>query len=217
MVNKIYLKAVAFGLVFSLAAFFVINQLDALTIGALENKIIDAGLEADESKLFFQILSETEDKATACSLIKQKINQQFGKNAALVGEIDAANKSVFLTDILLLKKRYSLANAELYYLFKQANGFCGDDNQLVLFFYRDQKPLCADCLVFGKMLDQLREKCPNVKVFSFPVDLGFGIVELFKSIYGFETAPAAVVNEKTVFEGLVSEEKILQNVECGSG
>ncbi len=212
--NKIYLKAVVFSLVFSLAGFFIINLIDSQTILRLEDRVNESALEAQESKLFFLLLNDAQNKEVACSLIKQKIDLQFGRNAAFLSAIDEANKSIFLKDFSLVKKNYFLANAELYFLFKQANEVCNEENELILFFYKDQKPLCADCLVQGKILDEIRASCPNVKSFAFPVDLEIGVVDLFKSLHSFDGVPSIVINEQIVFEGLASKEKIMAEISC---
>ena len=214
MVNKIYLKAVAFSIVFALAVFFVINQFDSASIGRLESKISDSQQSVEESNIFFQILAESSDKGKVCTIIQQKIDSQSGKNAALLDAIDEAEKSIFIVDFTQLKKSYFLSNAQLYFLIKKSNDVCNEDNQTILYFYRDGKPLCSDCIVQGKILDDIRAKCGNVKSFAFPIDLDLGFVDLFKTLYGFEGAPSLVVNEKKVFSTLTSEEEILKNIEC---
>ena len=83
-----------------------------------------------------------------------------------------------------------------------------------MYFYRDAKPLCSDCIVQGEIIDGIREKCRNVKSFAFPLDLNLGFVELFKTLYGFDEAPSLVINEKTVFEGLTAEQEIMENIQC---
>jgi hypothetical protein len=147
-------------------------------------------------------------------LIQQKIGSQSGKNAAILEAIDQAEKSIFLVDFTQLKKSYFLSNAQLYFLIKKSNEVCNEDNQTILYFYRDGKPLCSDCIVQGKIIDGIRAKCGNVKSFAFPTDLGLGFVDLFKTLHGFDEVPSLVINEKTVFSGLTSEEEIMKNIEC---
>src|SRR3989344_4361661 len=216
MVNKIYLKAVAFSIVFALAVFFIINQLDAASIGRLESKITDSQLSVQESNLFFEILSEASDKEKVCEIIQQKIDSQSMKNAGLIDAIDQAEKSVFIVDFTGLKKSYFLSNAELFFLIKKSNEVCNENNQTILYFYRDAKPLCSDCIVHGKILDEIRAKCGNVKTFAFPIDLDLGFVELFKTLYGIDTVPSMVINEQNVFNGLASEQEIMPKIQCGT-
>ena len=214
MVNKIYLKAVAFSIIFALAVFFVINQLDSAAIGKLESKITESQLSVQESAMFFQILSENPNKEKFCPIIRQKIDSQSGRNASLIQAIEEAEKSIFIVDFTNLKKSYFLSNAELYFLIKKSNEACNEKNQTILYFYRDAKPLCSDCIVQGEIIDGIREKCRNVKSFAFPIDLNLGFVELFKTLYGFDEAPSLVINEKTVFEGLTAEQEIMENIQC---
>jgi len=214
LVNKIYLKAVAFSIIFALAVFFVINQLDSAAIGNLENKITESQLSVQESALFFQILSDNPDREKFCPIIQQKIDSQSGKNASLIEAIDEAEKSIFIADFTHLKKSYFLSNAELYFLIKKSNDVCGENNQTILYFYRDAKPLCSDCIVQGKIIDEIRAKCNNVKSFAFPIDLNLGFVDLFKTLYGFDEAPSFVVNETTVFEGLTNGQEIMGSIHC---
>jgi len=216
LVNKIYLKAVAFSIVFALAVFFIINQLDAASIGRLESKITDSQLSVQESNLFFEILSEASDKEKVCEIIQQKIDSQSMKNAGLIDAIDQAEKSIFIVDFTGLKKSYFLSNAELFFLIKKSNEVCNENNQTILYFYRDAKPLCSDCIVQGKILDEIRAKCGNVKTFAFPIDLDLGFVELFKTLYGIDTVPSMVINEKNVFNGLASEQEIMPKIQCGT-
>ena len=216
MVNKIYLKAVAFSIIFALAVFFVINQLDSAAIGKLESKITESQLSVQESALFFQILSENPDRGKFCPIIQQKIDSQSGKNASLIKAIEEAEKSIFIVDFTNLKKSYFLSNAELYFLIKKSNEVCNENNQTILYFYRDAKPLCSDCIVQGEIIDGVRAKCRNVKSFAFPIDLNLGFVELFKTLYGVDEAPSLVINESVVFEGLTPEQEIMENLNCGN-
>ncbi|MFH1256188.1 MAG: hypothetical protein V1494_02750 [Candidatus Diapherotrites archaeon] len=211
--NKYYLRAVALSVLFILAGFFVINQIDVFRINEMQSRVQELELQAESSRalgLFSQTFSGNEEY---CNAIDKSIGSQINRNLELLKSLDQTKDSVFLGDISRVKQSYFLSNAQLFMYMKQAKKLCEKNDALILYFYLDADP-CPDCWVQGQILDGLREKCSNVRTFALPVDSGLEIISLLKSLFGVDSAPSVIINEEKVFKGLASEEELLTAFSC---
>ncbi len=110
-------------------------------------------------------------------------------------------------DIIGLKKYYSLLEIKDYLLMQKISERCGLKSIFVLYFY-DNKDKCADCVKQGYVLDTLREKYPDFRVYSFDYNLDLSAIKALISIYKVPNdLPALVINRK-VYSGFKSVEDI---------
>ncbi len=208
-----YLLAISIMALFVSASFFAMAQMETASVNRLRASLEDASIEAESARLTMLLAESFGEGEKYCAALNQRISSQLSKNFAILSQIETTEREVFLADIVQLKKRYFLSNAQLYYYLKQSKDVCSPKDTLLLYFYIDETP-CPDCHVQGKILDSLRMKCQNLKVFAFPVDIDLETTNFFKSLFGISEAPAVVLNDSTVLSGLYSEAQILQYFEC---
>lgn len=210
-----YLLALSIVAFFVSAAFFAMTQLETASVKRLQANLEEASLESESARLTALLAQSFGSDNNYCGAMHQRISSQLGKNFSILSQIETTGRELLLSDILPLKKKYFLSNAELYYYLKQSKQVCSPNDVLALYFYFDGKQ-CPDCYVQGKILDSIRAKCSNFKVFSFPIDIDLGTTNFFKTMFGINNAPTIVINDKTVLSGLQSESQIMQNFQCES-
>lgn len=205
-------------LLVSISAFFVINQVDSGQLVGLTKQVETDFLESDSAQLSLAFIESLapEEKALACKGLQTQIERQIGATSALVEVLENAKTTVFLGDLSVVRKKYFLSNANLFLYLKKANAVCGVADHRVLFFYRSEQPPCPECQVQGKVLDAVRTSCPNIKVFSFPIDEKLGFIELLQKTFGIQSVPSMVIDEKTVVKQLVSEPELKKQLGCAS-
>ncbi|MEZ0209008.1 MAG: TlpA family protein disulfide reductase [Candidatus Paceibacterota bacterium] len=102
-------------------------------------------------------------------------------------------------DVVYLKKYYTLLEVKDFLLSKQFVAKCGQTKKPVsiIYFYSNAGD-CAECEREGYVLTRLKEKYPDLRVYSFDYNLDLSAVDSMKRIYKITSSlPALVIEEKT--------------------
>ena len=116
-------------------------------------------------------------------------------------------------DVMYLKKYYSLLQVKDYLLSKKLAEKCGVLKKpvFIIYFYSN-KGDCVDCQKEGYVLTRLKEKYPELRVYSFDYNLQLSVIDSLKAIYRISNAlPALVIEDKTYigFKSVEELEKLL--------
>lgn len=111
------------------------------------------------------------------------------------------------SDVIALKKSYSLLEIKDYLLMKNISSRCGKRFGFALYFYGDSKS-CADCDKAGYVLSYLRSKYPELRVYSFDYNLDLGAVKTLKTMLKIKSALPAIVIDREVLNGFQEKEKL---------
>jgi len=111
--------------------------------------------------------------------------------------------------VLSLKEPYFLLEIRHYLLLKEAKDKCGEDYDLVLYFYSNDRGQCKVCDNQGYILGYLQKKAgyDKIKVYSFDARSESPSVQTLKSIHDITQVPAMVINEKT-YTGFLALDEI---------
>lgn len=112
------------------------------------------------------------------------------------------------TDVTELKRYYSILEIKDYLLTKKINQKCGGKVLPLLYFYTTANN-CAECIKQGYVLTDLRNKYPDLRVYSFDYSLDLSALQALIRIYKIDDTklPAIVINEHT-YTGFKSVEDI---------
>jgi hypothetical protein len=112
-------------------------------------------------------------------------------------------------DIIYLKKYYSLLQVKDYLLSKKLADKCGARKKpvFIIYFYSN-KGDCPECQKEGYVLTRLKEKYPELRVYSFDYNLQLSVIDSLKAIYRIKTALPALVIEDEVYTGYKSVEDL---------
>ena len=202
-VNKtLYLKAAAVTLVLFFAILLLGLYLDDSRTSIVRSQLELAGSQADESRvglLFLQTFKDSPGFCDAFNVQLETVASNLGKLGYQLKRFGEASK---LDDLGSYKRKYAVANAELWLYSVNFKKQCGSSATTVLYFYPDTR-VCGECEAQARVLDQLKQKCgQKLLVFSLPADLDVGIVNTLKKQFAVERVPSLVVNEKTLVAGL---------------
>ncbi len=210
-----YLLAGTITIAILAVVFAVISFLDDSRVSALNRDIEELNTQSESSRILFfynQVFSPSENKAF-CNITNQSATRRSNEGDLFFSKLAEYEQANLLSNYETLKKKYILNRVELWLYTTLQVKTCDTNFVPVLFFY-STKPPCPECLVQGEILEEIRNQCPNVKVFSLATDEGVELVSLIQAQFNIATNPSVVINNKDVFSSLTPKEKILQKIEC---
>lgn len=129
-------------------------------------------------------------------------------NSSLTEELDSiGSRLAYLenthgvddTEVVQLKKEYSLLEIKDYILMNTMAEKCHTKPLYILYFYSNTDT-CTNCKDTGTILTELRAQYPMVRVYSFDYHLPVPTVKTLTDIFKVkEQFPALVIHEKPVY------------------
>ena len=198
-----FITLLIFASIFGLSDFLTNKKLASLK--SLQDNI---SLDILSSETQFSLLSDLSCKNVDQSVLSQELNSFSEK-------IQYAEDNFQNTDDLAtLKKYYSLLEIKDYLLMQSINTRCGLKNFSVLYFYTTSDN-CSECTKQGYVLTDLRNKYPNLRVYSFDYNIDLSAVRSLIAIYKVKDTelPALVINDNLVtgFQSVADIEKQIPN------
>lgn len=101
------------------------------------------------------------------------------------------------SQVILLKKQYSLLEIKDYLLLEQISAKCHTKPVYVLYFYSNAGD-CPECSQAGQVLTYLRQTYPGLRVYSFDYNLELPALKTLVSLNKVHgPLPAYIINGKT--------------------
>lgn len=146
-------------------------------------------LDILNSETQFDLLSETSCRDIGPGFLSKELGP-LGEKLSY-----AENQTGFGdSDVESLKRSYFLLEIKDYLLMKRLTEKCNVKPTFVLYFY-STKEKCEDCEKMGFVLTELRNKYPDLRVYSFDYNFDVGALSTLISIYKVKSAlPAIIVN-----------------------
>ena len=196
-----FITATLFASAFYITSYFYNNKINQL-------KSIQDNISIDilSSETQFSLLQESSCKDVDNSVLSQEINN-------IADKINYSEKNFAKdnTDVGYLKRYYSLLEIKDYLLMKKISERCGTKNLFILYMYSPD-PTCTDCVKQEYVLSTLREKYPQLRIYSFDYNLNLSVIKTLISIYKIPaTVPVLVIDGKNYsgFKTIEDIEKII--------
>ncbi|OGI74884.1 hypothetical protein A2740_02610 [Candidatus Nomurabacteria bacterium RIFCSPHIGHO2_01_FULL_43_16] len=175
-----------------------INQLKTI-----QDKI---SIDILSSETQFSLLSELSCKNISDSVISRELGELGNKLEWSQNNLGANE------EVTYLKKYYSLLQIKDYLLTKKISERCKVKSAFILYFYTTVEN-CSECEKEGLVLTTLREKYPELRVYSFDYSTDLSAVRSMLQIYKIEdTKLPAVVIEGDVLTGFRSIEELEEKI-----
>lgn len=190
-----------------LTALYISNVISGKKISELQTIQDKISIDILSSETQFSLLEES-----SCKDVEN--NTVLSKELATLGERIESSSGGLGDDeeILSLKRYYSLLEIKDYLLMKKVTERCKQKTIFILYFYTTEEK-CSECTKEGYVLTALREKYPELRVYSFDYNLDLSAVRTLISIYKVEDTklPAMIMNGKLVtgFKSVEEVEEIL--------
>jgi len=190
-------------------AIYLSNYLGNKKIDQLKSIQDKIAIDILSSETQFSLLQELSCKDVNNSVLSQEINN-------IADKINYSEKNFATddTDVRYLKKYYSLLEIKDYLLMKKISERCGTKNSFILYMYSPD-PTCTDCVKQEYVLSLLREKYPQLRIYSFDYNLDLSAIKALISIYKIPSnVPVMVIGEKNYsgFKTVEEVEKIISEL-----
>lgn len=158
---------------------------------------------------------------TEFSLLSELSCKNLGSSSTLTQELNLMAEKITYSennnlgkaeDILKLKKYYTLLEIKDFLLIKKIGERCGNKTTSILYVYTTAAN-CSECIKQGYVLTAVREKYPDLRVYSFDYNVDLSALHALLSTFNVkDTAlPAIIVGEDihTGFQSLEDIEKLI--------
>lgn len=184
---------------------FIITSFLFVTASYLSNYFGDrkvAELRDIQNKIALDILSsETQYSLLADSSCKNVNYSILSEELGDLGQkLEWSEENLGNTEeVEFLRKYYSLLEIKDYLLMKKVSARCGEKYAFVLYFYTTAD-YCSECKKAGFVLSSLRDKYPELRVYSFDYSTDLSAVETMLKIYKIEDTklPAMVLDDEVL-------------------
>ena len=181
----------------------ILSQKKLEDVRTIENRV---ALDILSSETQFALLQETSCKDIGPSFLSKELGS-IGEKLAY-----AENQTGFdLGDVDYLKHSYFLLEIKDYLLMKRLTEKCGIKPTFILYFYSTEDT-CEECERMGYVLTALRDKYPDLRVYSFDYHFDIRAISTLISIYKVKSdLPALIINGETYY-GFYSVEELEKTV-----
>ena len=182
---------------------------DTLSQKKLEDvRVIESRVALDilSSETQFALLEETSCKDIGPGFLSQELGS-IGEKLAYT-----ENQTEFnARDIEYLKHSYFMLEIKDYLLMKRLTEKCGFKPTFILYFYSTQD-VCEECDKTGYVLTALRDKYPDLRVYSFDYHSDVEAVGTLISIYKVKPNIPAMIINGIIYYGFHSIEELEEKV-----
>ncbi|MBN2122365.1 hypothetical protein JW721_04930 [Candidatus Micrarchaeota archaeon] len=169
---------------------------------------VERGISSLEDKLYFSriLMLAQEEIGEFCPIYSENLEAVAAERELIGDRLEYLEEVRGVYDAQL-KESYFYLELENYLLLRKMQDQCGGSQVLILFFYGEGE----GSLEQGAVLDSLRAKNGNVKVFSFDGEMDSSAVEALIESYGVHSYPSLVIDGQTVsgLQSLVEIEGII--------
>lgn len=173
-------------------------------IKSIQDKI---SIDILSSETQFSLLSELSCKNISDSVFSDELGE-------LGSKLEWGQNNLGATDeVSYLKKYYSLLQIKDYLLAKKISARCGVKSAFILFFYTTAEN-CGECEKQGFVLTDLRDRYPELRVYSFDYSVDLSAVKAMLQIYKIkDTELPALVLDDELLTGFHSIEELESRVQ----
>ena len=158
------------------------------------------------SETQFALLAETSCRDIGPGFLSQELGP-LGEKLSYAEEQPGFSDQ----DVESLKHSYFLLEIKDYLLMKQLTQKCNIRPTFILYFY-STKEKCENCEKMGYVLTALRDKYPDLRVYSFDYNYDVGALKTLTSIYKIKPElPALIINSEPYY-GFKSVEELEKEV-----
>ncbi len=209
----------------AMAFLFIAARLyDDYKFASIERTVRGFSTESDETRLLLAYGDAfgKENPFEFCDALELNARRQADRGYALVNRLREFEKANLLADYEQVRRQYYLNNFELWLQRTVAKRECSQfnpelqKNSTLVLFFTDTLSSCNDCIVQGELLDQLREKCPQLQVITLASDLKIAPVELLKKKFGVQSVPSIVVDNSKTTSGAKTREELVRELGCSA-
>lgn len=193
--SKKYIFTLILTLAIFATAFFVSGFISDKRVADVKSIQDNISIDILSNETQFDLLNEVSCSNLNDTILSPELSNLGDKLSSSETERGAKD-----TDIVYLKKYYSLLEIKDYLLSKKLAEKCSSKKSASIIYFYSNIGDCEDCEKEGFVLTFLKEKYPDLRIYSFDYNLSLSAVNSMKKIYKIDSGlPALVIGDKTYF------------------
>jgi glutaredoxin len=213
--RNILAKAAIITILLFAVSIFVGYQIESNSYANTEARLSEME-QGMENSILFTMFLQTHHDASVCNVLHDQLDETAQHAYNLYGEMEeSGSTSIFFPGYGDLREKYFLANMRFYLMLREYSQACNDTSVTPILFFYSAYNDCPACVAQGRVLDQVRADCPNVRVYAFPADVEeISMIKTFKSYYRITSTPVLVIDDQK-YGTLLTKEQIKSRIGCG--
>lgn len=196
-------------LVFTLGILFS-TVIDTERATVLEEELNENLVEIESRNLQLSYLKSSE--VTSCDALKEGLQNILADYNKRLERVKAfKEKSILKKDrFQSINRKYVISGVRYWMFANDLKSRCEFEADTVLFFTRSiEAEACPDCRRQGEQLSLLKKEYgEQILIFSIPVDVDDGMVDILEKQYNVTELPSLVLNSNRTMKGYHSRKEI---------
>ena len=197
-------------------AFLIANLLFFIGIGIgyfvreiMEKTTITFQQQISNEYVSLETLSMLEKDFPCSSFSLDKSSEKLDYIGSLIDSLEI-KKGVNDKGVLEIKKFYTILEARHYVLIKERNLKCNENFSTIIYLYSNKKECKLEVDKISFILSYLIKQYPNLKVYSFDLNLDSEIINFFKSKYKIKNECYSVIlNDKIIKNNIQNADDLI--------
>lgn len=198
--RKKYISSLLITLTIFILVFVFVGRLNRDRIQHLNSLQQQISIDLMAVETQFDLLKTAPCSSMTQSLLSRELGELGTKLDFALEKQGNANP-----EVINLKKHYSLLQVKDYLLMQELAGKCDVQVDALLYFYTND---CADCRRQGYVLTAFKTDYPDIRIYSFDMDLDFPVIGTFASLYDLNGIYPILIADGTRYEGFQSRENL---------
>lgn len=204
---KKYLIVFLITITLFLTAIYLSNYFGNRKLDQLKSIQDEIAINILSSETQFSLLSELSCNNVSDSLLSAELNELASKLEW--GRENLGNSA----EVSYLKKYHSLLQIKDYLLMKKISADCKIKSAFILYFYTTAEH-CSECVKQSLVLASLRDKYPELRVYSFDYGIDLSAVKAMLTIYKVkDTELPALVLDDELLTGFRNTEELESRIQ----
>lgn len=182
---------------------YISNFTNAKKVEQLRTLQDSLAIDLLSSETQFALLNTAGCTSDGNSILAPEIGEMGDRLSFMEGQLGADNAQV-----IGLKKYYSLLQIKDYLLMTALSEKCHTKPVVIVYFYTNTD--CADCTKQGYVLTALRDKYPDLRVYSFDANLDLSAIKTLETVTKVPGSVPSLVINGHVYAGFKSIDEIEQ-------
>jgi hypothetical protein len=182
---------------------YITNQ----KLSSLKDTQDSIALDIMSSETQFSLLSELSCREVGQNTLSQELN-------SIAEKVEYSEKNINnKEEVSRLKKYYTLLQIKDFLLVRKITERCNKEMTSIIYVYTTADN-CSECTRQGYVLTTLRQKYPNLRVYSFDYNVDVSALKALLGLYKIEDTklPAIIINDEKVYTGFQALEDIEKQI-----
>jgi hypothetical protein len=209
-----YLFAAVLTLVVFMFGMLFSNFMDTQRSASLQNEVNNNMVNIESQQLQLSYLQSGDVRS--CEAMQAGVESIVRDYNSRLNQVQQYQDRTFFQEqrFETIRKRYVISGIRYWLFVNELKENCDMNANTVLFFTKNlENEECDGCEYVGRQLELLKNQYgESVLIFSVPMDMDDGMVDVLEQQYNISEAPAVVINQNNTLRGSYSKTELEREI-----